>query len=64
MEGVTGTTWRKSTKSGNTGNCLEAGVANAGGVLVRDTKDRDSGTLTFTPDVWQRFTDSLKRWRR
>jgi hypothetical protein len=63
MAGVgNNTTWRKSTKSGNTGNCLEAGVAD-GGVVVRDTKDREQGTLAFTSDAWQRFTSSLKQRR-
>jgi hypothetical protein len=62
MEGVGNGTWRKSTKSGNTGNCLEAGVSN-GGVVVRDTKDREKGTLAFTSDAWQQFTNSLKQRR-
>jgi hypothetical protein len=26
-----------------------------GWVLVRDTKDRDGGTLTFGPDAWRAF---------
>jgi hypothetical protein len=29
-------------------------------VLVRDTTDRDSGTLSFTAAAWQRFADSFK----
>lgn len=61
MEGIRDTTWRTSTKSGNTGNCLEAGIAESGGVLVRDSKDRGRGTLAFTPDAWERFTNSLKQ---
>jgi Domain of unknown function (DUF397) len=31
-----------------------------GAVLVRDTKNRDAGTLTFTPGAWASFTASLK----
>ena len=43
--------WRKSTYSGaNGGDRVE--VADATGViLVRDTKNRDGGTLAFTPDL-------------
>jgi hypothetical protein len=52
--------WRKSSYSGNGGaNCVETGNA-PGIVLVRDTKDRDGGTLAFTADAWASFTGSLK----
>jgi hypothetical protein len=55
--------WRKSSYSsgnGNGTNCVEAGVAEPGRVLVRDTTNRDGGTLTFTAEVWLSFTDSLR----
>jgi hypothetical protein len=29
-------------------------------VLVRDTADRDGGTLGFTAAAWREFTDSLR----
>jgi hypothetical protein len=52
--------WRKASYSGNGGgNCVEVGTV-PGSVAVRDTTDRDSGTLTFTADAWQAFTGSLK----
>jgi Domain of unknown function (DUF397) len=52
--------WRKSSYSdGNGGNCVE--TACDGVILVRDTADRDGGTLAFTADAWQRFTAALKR---
>lgn len=60
MDDIRDTTWRTSTKSGNTGNCLEAGITGYGGVLVRDTKDRENRTLAFTRGAWQLFTNSLK----
>jgi hypothetical protein len=61
MEGIDRTTWRKSSFSGgNGGNCVETGIADAGRVLVRDTTNRDGGTLVFSPDAWQRFADSIK----
>ena len=53
-------TWRKSSYSGASGgNCVEvAGAASA--VVVRDTKDRDGGTLTFAAEAWAAFTSSLR----
>lgn len=53
---VTGAQWRKSTKSGNNGgSCVEVADNLPGVVLVRDTKDRDRGTLTFQPEAWRGF---------
>jgi hypothetical protein len=51
--------WRRSTYSGSNGNCVEAGTDGAV-VLVRDTKDREAGTLAFTANAWASFTASLK----
>ncbi|GIG64303.1 DUF397 domain-containing protein [Phytomonospora endophytica] len=46
--------WRTSTKSGQTGNCVEiAGLPT--GIGIRDTKDRAAGHLTVTPDEWRGF---------
>ena len=53
-------TWRTSTySSGNGGNCVEVASA-TGSVAVRDTKDRDGGTLSIPADAWAKFTSSLK----
>lgn len=52
--------WRKSTYSGNGGNCVEAGVAVADWVLVRDSTDRSGGTLGFPSLAWQAFGEGLK----
>ncbi|MBQ1020771.1 DUF397 domain-containing protein [Micromonospora sp. D93] len=53
---MTGARWRKSTKSGgNGGNCVEVADNLPGVVLVRDTKDRDGGTLTFNLQSWRGF---------
>jgi Domain of unknown function (DUF397) len=51
--------WRKSSYSGNGGDCVEVGGAGRG-VLVRDTKDRTGPLLRFTPDAWHRFTRQVK----
>ena len=51
--------WRKASYSGNGANCVEAGNA-PGMVLVRDTTDRDGGTLSFTANAWRAFTANVK----
>ena len=51
--------WRKSSFSGaNGGDCVETS-SDDGVVLVRDTTNRDGGTLGFTAAAWVRFTKSL-----
>jgi hypothetical protein len=57
---VNNVAWRKSSYSGGSGgNCIE--VANAASmVMVRDTRDRDGGTLAFTAGAWEAFTASLR----
>ena len=53
--------WRKSSFSGaNGGSCLETATGN-GMILVRDTTNRDAGTLAFTADAWRAFTADVKR---
>jgi Domain of unknown function (DUF397) len=54
--------WRKSTYSdGSGGNCIETASDNANGaIMVRDTANRDGGTLVFNAGVWQAFTAGLK----
>jgi Domain of unknown function (DUF397) len=29
-------------------------------ILVRDTTNRDGGSLAFTPDAWGKFLDRLR----
>jgi predicted ATP-dependent protease len=54
--------WRKSTYSeGNGGSCIETASAN-GVISVRDTADRDGGTLAFSADAWREFTRRLRRY--
>ncbi|MDG4790861.1 DUF397 domain-containing protein [Micromonospora sp. WMMD1102] len=59
---MTGAAWRKSTRSTpNGGSCVEVADNLPGRVFVRDSKDRDGGTLTFTPDTWHAFVRDLAR---
>lgn len=51
--------WRVATYTGGQGNCVEVGDANRA-IIVRDTKDRDGGTLTFSADAWREFTAAIK----
>jgi hypothetical protein len=52
--------WRKSSYSTpNGGSCVET-ASGAGVILVRDTTDRDGGTLTVPARAWARFVGGLK----
>lgn len=72
--------WRKSSRSGGEGNCVEVaafavtggagdgGVGGAGvgggGVGVRDSKDRPGPTLSFDPAAWTRFVVAVPAGER
>ncbi|MEU7750255.1 DUF397 domain-containing protein [Micromonospora sp. NPDC049171] len=59
---MTGAQWRKSTKSGsNGGDCVEVADNLPGVVLVRDTKNRDGGTLNFSAQTWRSFVQFAKQ---
>jgi uncharacterized protein DUF397 len=61
MDSLNGAAWRKASYSSSSGtNCVEAGVADAGRVLVRATAGRDGALLDFSTEAWAGFTDSLK----
>ena len=51
--------WRKSSHSGNAGECVE--VADLPDVVaVRDSKNPDSPALVFGPDEWTAFIGQLR----
>lgn len=58
-----GATWRKSTRSSGGGaNCVE--VAEGTRVVgVRDSKDRDGGTLVVGAAAFAAFTELVKAGR-
>ncbi|MEV4380813.1 DUF397 domain-containing protein [Streptosporangium sp. NPDC049644] len=56
---LSGARWRKSSLSGSGPSCVEmAFVGND--VAVRDTKDRDGGTLIFSRTEWNTFIGNIK----
>lgn len=53
-------TWKKSSRSGSGSgsNCVEVSPDQRV-TLVRDTKDREGGTLAVSGEAWARFVKSL-----
>jgi hypothetical protein len=47
--------WRKSSYSGNTGNCVEIAYLDTV-VAVRDSKNLHGPVLMFSPEGWREFT--------
>lgn len=50
----------KATDSERTG-CLEVAALPSGGVQIRDTKNREGGTQTYTDREWRAFIAGAKR---
>jgi len=50
--------WRTSSRSGSNGQCVEV-KTDGKTVYVRDTKNRNGGTLTFTTEEWSAFTGGV-----
>jgi hypothetical protein len=46
--------WRKSSRSGTQGNCVEVRAVD-GFVEVRDSKNPSGAVLKFTPAEWDAF---------
>ncbi|GAB3560468.1 hypothetical protein J2S53_003368 [Actinopolyspora lacussalsi] len=55
----TNATWRKSSRSHQKTNCVEIALSSQA-VGIRDTKDRQGGTLTVSPAAWAGFLNHLK----
>ncbi|GAB3942683.1 DUF397 domain-containing protein [Micromonospora vulcania] len=55
-----GVTWRKSTRSNGSGDCVEVADDLSGLVGLRDSKDPAGPVLTFGPAAWSTFVASVK----
>jgi len=51
--------WRKSTRSGAAGHCVEIAETPAA-VFVRDSKDADGPMLKFDVRQWTGFIDGVR----
>ncbi|NYT95437.1 DUF397 domain-containing protein [Salinispora sp. H7-4] len=58
---LTGATWRKSSRSAQTNDCVEVATNLAGVVGVRDSKDPAGPALNIDPGSWRSFLASLQR---
>jgi hypothetical protein len=55
--------WKKSSRSGSTGNCVEVARNLRGMVAVRDSKDPDGPNLVFAPGEWNAFVTAVLNGR-
>jgi hypothetical protein len=58
--GLAGVTWRKSGRSGQLGNCVEAAALDSGDVAVRNSRHRSGPALIFTRDEMAAFLAGAK----
>jgi uncharacterized protein DUF397 len=58
---ATDLTWRKASKSGNGGDCVEVGTTAAGGAAgIRDSKSPERGHLAVTSAILGALLDDVK----
>jgi Domain of unknown function (DUF397) len=57
---LTQASWRKSSYSGGSGNCVEIADNLPGAVGVRDSKDSSGPALVVTPRAWRAFVAGVK----
>jgi hypothetical protein len=52
--------WRKSSHSGQSGNCVEVARNLPGLVAVRDSKALDGARLLVSPETWRVFIREMR----
>lgn len=57
--GLAGAAWRTSSRSNNTGACVEVARLAGGGWAVRDSKDSRGPILIFTTAEWTAFVGGV-----
>ncbi|WP_406114690.1 DUF397 domain-containing protein [Kitasatospora purpeofusca] len=57
---MTSVAWRKSSYSGNGGNCVEIAPDFVGVLPVRDSKDPEGPALVFPSDAWRSFVAGVQ----
>lgn len=51
--------WRKSTFTGNTGQCVEIAELHGGAVAIRDSRNPHREPLRFTSQEWAAFLNGV-----
>ncbi|MGC5015093.1 DUF397 domain-containing protein [Streptosporangium sp. DT93] len=57
---LSGAEFRMSTLSGPNNDCVEVATNLPSLVAVRDSKDRNGPTLTFSPATWSNFLTGIR----
>ena len=62
LSDLSGSRWRKSSRSGAQNDCVELVVAHVG-AAVRDSKNPEAGLVSFATPGWDAFMGVVKEGR-
>ncbi|WP_157249807.1 DUF397 domain-containing protein [Nonomuraea typhae] len=54
-------TWRRATRSGDAGDCLEVAPLPGGRVGIRDSEHPEIGPFVVSGSVWRAFVDGARK---